>query len=84
MRVQLLHCGPHSIRDEIWFGAVTTDDTEAFEQWLVQMMPDHKIVHLRERSRIAIAIDGGYQYRINLHCSNINQQMVFKLTWGGL
>ena len=35
------------------------------------------------RSRIAIHQDGGYQFKINLHCEDKRQQMIFKLTWGG-
>lgn len=47
------------------------------------MMPAAKVVHMMARSRIAIHQEGGYQFRINIHCTDKGQQMLFKLTWGG-
>lgn len=68
---------------DLWFGSVTTDDPKAFQEWLSEMMPAAKVVHMMARSRIAIHQEGGYQFRINIHCTDKGQQMLFKLTWGG-
>lgn len=75
------HCGIHPYFEDLWFGAVTTDDYDGFVGWLDKMMPTHKVVATYDRNPSTQAADGGYKTRINIHCDNKVEQMLFKLTW---
>lgn len=82
MNVQWRFGGLHPVTDQ-YLGCVTTDSPQEFKLWLAMMCPSSKVVVEYERSDGGIREEGGYLWRINSLIPNKQEQLLFKLTWGG-